>query len=147
MYTTVLGQEWVFVGACMAPKDLSPRRGQSRAVSYSVQPIVSLTHTHTLPPLHTHRPFAELAPRTKPGHAAQAHKTRHAYAQLGCTRTDYLSCSLFHRPFAELYAGDEAAFFRDYAAAHARLSELGVEWVAGGPISLDDEPLPELVTE
>eukprot|EP00250_Pteridium_aquilinum_P009050 c18408_g1_i1 orf=205-513(-) len=29
------------------------------------------------------------------------------------------------RPFVELYAKDEDAFFKDYAEAHMRLSELG----------------------
>lgn len=39
------------------------------------------------------------------------------------------------KPFAEKYAEDEAAFFADYAAAHAKLSELGSKWV-------DDTPVP-----
>ena len=37
---------------------------------------------------------------------------------------------------AERYASDQAAFFADYAAAYARLSELGVAWAEGGPITL-----------
>ena len=32
------------------------------------------------------------------------------------------------KPFAEKYAADPKAFDADYAAAHAKLSELGVEW-------------------
>lgn len=32
------------------------------------------------------------------------------------------------RPYAEKYAADQDAFFADYAKAHAKLSELGVEW-------------------
>lgn len=40
------------------------------------------------------------------------------------------------RPFAEKYAEDEAAFFSDYAVAHAKLSELGVKWAPGAPVSL-----------
>ncbi len=32
------------------------------------------------------------------------------------------------RPYAEKYAADQDAFFEDYAKAHAKLSELGVEW-------------------
>lgn len=39
------------------------------------------------------------------------------------------------RPFAEKYADDEAAFFADYAAAHVKLSELGVAW-DGEPVSV-----------
>lgn len=40
------------------------------------------------------------------------------------------------RPFTERYAKDGASFRKDYAAAHAELSELGVKWGAGGPFSL-----------
>ena len=40
------------------------------------------------------------------------------------------------RPYAEKYAEDEAAFFSDYAVAHAKLSELGAQWAPGTPISL-----------
>ena len=32
------------------------------------------------------------------------------------------------KPYAEKYAADPKAFDADYAAAHAKLSELGVEW-------------------
>ena len=41
-----------------------------------------------------------------------------------------LTCELLHaiRPYAEKYAADEKAFFEDYGKAHAKLSELGVEW-------------------
>lgn len=38
------------------------------------------------------------------------------------------------RPYAEKYAADQDAFFADYAKAHAKLSELGVEW--------DPSPIP-----
>ncbi len=38
-------------------------------------------------------------------------------------------CACAHsRPYAEKYAADQDAFFADYAKAHAKLSELGVEW-------------------
>ncbi|MEW5316007.1 MAG: hypothetical protein WDW38_007400 [Sanguina aurantia] len=40
------------------------------------------------------------------------------------------------RPFAEKYAADEEAFFADYAQAHAKLSELGVEWVEDAPVTI-----------
>eukprot|EP00798_Chlamydomonas_sp_ICE-L_P010554 gene10554-12206_t len=39
------------------------------------------------------------------------------------------------KPYAEKYAADEAAFFADYSAAHLKLSELGVEWEEGGPVT------------
>eukprot|EP00798_Chlamydomonas_sp_ICE-L_P019265 gene19265-25901_t len=39
------------------------------------------------------------------------------------------------RPYAEKYAADESAFFTDYSAAHLKLSELGVEWEEGGPVT------------
>ncbi|KAK9832548.1 hypothetical protein WJX81_008249 [Elliptochloris bilobata] len=32
------------------------------------------------------------------------------------------------RPYAEKYAADQEAFFKDYTAAHLKLSELGVQW-------------------
>ncbi|KXZ47588.1 hypothetical protein GPECTOR_34g747 [Gonium pectorale] len=40
------------------------------------------------------------------------------------------------RPYAEKYATDQAAFFADYATSHQKLSELGVEWEEGGPVSI-----------
>lgn len=40
------------------------------------------------------------------------------------------------RPHAELYAADQPAFFKDYAVAHVKLSELGVEWEAGAPVTI-----------
>lgn len=40
------------------------------------------------------------------------------------------------RPYAEKYAEDEAAFFADYALAHAKLSELGVQWAPGAPVTI-----------
>jgi L-ascorbate peroxidase len=42
------------------------------------------------------------------------------------------------RPYAEKYAKDEAAFFKDYAESHVKLSELGSEWTEGAPFTLDD---------
>lgn len=42
------------------------------------------------------------------------------------------------RPFAELYAADEAAFFKDYVESHLKLSELGVKW-DGEPVTLKPE--------
>lgn len=47
-----------------------------------------------------------------------------------------LLCHTPRRPFAEKYAEDAAAFFADYAAAHAKLSELGVKWAEGAPVTL-----------
>ncbi len=41
-----------------------------------------------------------------------------------------------HRPYAEKYAADQDAFFADYAESHKKLSELGVEWEEGGPVSI-----------
>jgi hypothetical protein len=41
------------------------------------------------------------------------------------------------RPFAEKYAADESAFFSDYALAHAKLSELGVKWAPGAPVTIE----------
>uniref|UniRef100_A0A7S3VJC5 L-ascorbate peroxidase n=1 Tax=Dunaliella tertiolecta TaxID=3047 RepID=A0A7S3VJC5_DUNTE len=40
------------------------------------------------------------------------------------------------KPWAEKYAADEAAFFKDYAVAHKKLSELGVEWEEGAPVTI-----------
>ncbi|GIL58275.1 hypothetical protein Vafri_13357 [Volvox africanus] len=40
------------------------------------------------------------------------------------------------RPFAEKYAADQEAFFADYALAHQKLSELGVEWEEGAPVTI-----------
>ncbi|KAF5829755.1 L-ascorbate peroxidase [Dunaliella salina] len=40
------------------------------------------------------------------------------------------------KPWAEKYAADEAAFFNDYAVAHKKLSELGVEWEEGAPVTI-----------
>jgi hypothetical protein len=42
------------------------------------------------------------------------------------------------RPYAEKYAADQDAFFADYAQAHKKLSELGVEW---DPSPIDIGPL------
>jgi len=41
------------------------------------------------------------------------------------------------RPFAELYAKDQDAFFKDYVKAHLQLSEQGSEWEVE-PFTLDD---------
>lgn len=41
------------------------------------------------------------------------------------------------RPYAEKYLDDQDAFFADYAAAHAKLSELGAEW-EGEPFTLEE---------
>ena len=41
------------------------------------------------------------------------------------------------RPFAELYAKDQDAFFADYVKAHLQLSEQGSEWEVE-PFTLDD---------
>eukprot|EP00877_Chromochloris_zofingiensis_P002171 jgi/Chrzof1/11955/Cz06g15270.t1 len=40
------------------------------------------------------------------------------------------------RPYAEKYAEDEQAFFQDYAVSHAKLSELGVKWDVGAPVTV-----------
>lgn len=34
--------------------------------------------------------------------------------------------------YAELYGRDEKVFFEDYAKAHKKMSELGVQWMEGG---------------
>lgn len=36
------------------------------------------------------------------------------------------------------YANDQVKFFADYAAAHRKMSELGVKWERGGPIRLEE---------
>eukprot|EP00884_Botryococcus_braunii_P003915 jgi/Botrbrau1/13524/Bobra.0347s0009.1 len=41
------------------------------------------------------------------------------------------------KPHAERYLADEGAFFKEYAAAHAKLSELGSDWETG-PYSLEE---------
>lgn len=38
--------------------------------------------------------------------------------------------------YAEKYAKDQAAFFKDYALAHKKLSELGVKWQSSGAFSI-----------
>ncbi|PNH01230.1 L-ascorbate peroxidase S, chloroplastic/mitochondrial [Tetrabaena socialis] len=40
------------------------------------------------------------------------------------------------RVYAEKYAADNDLFFADYAVSHQKLSELGVEWEEGGPVTL-----------
>ncbi len=42
------------------------------------------------------------------------------------------------RPFAEKYEQDQEAFFKDYTAAHIKLSELGAEW-QDETFTLEDE--------
>lgn len=42
------------------------------------------------------------------------------------------------RNFAVRYAEDQGAFFKDYAESHKKLSELGVKWIEGGPISINE---------
>lgn len=42
------------------------------------------------------------------------------------------------RSFAETYAADQAQFFADYVAAHLKLSEQGVKWEEGSPITLPE---------
>eukprot|EP01025_Chloroclados_australasicus_P010166 TRINITY_DN1400_c1_g1_i1.p1 TRINITY_DN1400_c1_g1~~TRINITY_DN1400_c1_g1_i1.p1 ORF type:complete len:286 (+),score=53.67 TRINITY_DN1400_c1_g1_i1:125-982(+) len=39
------------------------------------------------------------------------------------------------KPYAEKYAADKDAFYKDYAESHAKLSELGVKW-DGEPVSV-----------
>lgn len=39
------------------------------------------------------------------------------------------------KPYAEKYAADQAAFFADYSASLIKLSELGVEWEEGAPVT------------
>eukprot|EP01025_Chloroclados_australasicus_P035256 TRINITY_DN3594_c0_g3_i2.p1 TRINITY_DN3594_c0_g3~~TRINITY_DN3594_c0_g3_i2.p1 ORF type:complete len:322 (+),score=50.27 TRINITY_DN3594_c0_g3_i2:109-1074(+) len=39
-------------------------------------------------------------------------------------------------PYANKYHDDNDAFMADYAAAHKKLSELGVTWDEGGPVSI-----------
>eukprot|EP01023_Acetabularia_acetabulum_P063533 TRINITY_DN798_c0_g1_i2.p2 TRINITY_DN798_c0_g1~~TRINITY_DN798_c0_g1_i2.p2 ORF type:complete len:316 (-),score=71.75 TRINITY_DN798_c0_g1_i2:186-1133(-) len=40
------------------------------------------------------------------------------------------------KPFAEKYAESQEAFFADYIQSHLKLSELGVKWDEGAPITL-----------
>lgn len=40
------------------------------------------------------------------------------------------------KPCFDAYAKDQALFFRDYASAHLKLSELGAKWKFGKPITL-----------
>ena len=51
--------------------------------------------------------------------------------------SDTICLTAGHRPYAEKYAEDQEAFFKDYAAAHKKLSENGAKWVEGGPVALD----------
>jgi L-ascorbate peroxidase len=44
------------------------------------------------------------------------------------------------RVYFERYAVDQALFFRDYAAAHRRMSELGCRFHEAGPISVSFPP-------
>ena len=62
--------------------------------------------------------------------SAVAPAARWESASLTCAAAD-------RRPYAEKYADDQDAFFKDYAAAHKKLSENGASWVEGGPVSLD----------
>jgi len=41
------------------------------------------------------------------------------------------------KPFAEKYAVDNDAFCADYVTSHLKLSELGSDWLEGGPVSID----------
>ena len=43
------------------------------------------------------------------------------------------------RPHAIKYAEDQDAFFKDYAAVHKKLSELGSDWEA--EVSINSKPL------
>jgi L-ascorbate peroxidase len=40
-------------------------------------------------------------------------------------------------PYANKYHDDQDAFFKDYAAAHKKLSELGAIWEEGTPVRID----------
>uniref|UniRef100_J3LDR9 L-ascorbate peroxidase n=1 Tax=Oryza brachyantha TaxID=4533 RepID=J3LDR9_ORYBR len=55
--------------------------------------------------------------------------------------------ALFEDPsfkaYAEKYAEDQEAFFKDYAEAHAKLSDLGAKFDPPEGFSLDDEPAAE----
>lgn len=48
------------------------------------------------------------------------------------------------KPFFDLYARSEDAFFEDYAEAHRRLSEQGSKWVVPGGIMLREFPKARL---
>lgn len=39
-------------------------------------------------------------------------------------------------PLTTQYAEDQAAFFKDYAVSHAKLSELGSEWEVEGGVKI-----------
>ena len=43
-------------------------------------------------------------------------------------------------PYAERYAGSNAAFFEDYVKSHLKLSELGSSW-DGAPTTVPADPL------
>ena len=47
-----------------------------------------------------------------------------------------LSADAGFKPAWDLYARDQAAFFRAYAAAHKKLSELGAAWFPAGGVRL-----------
>lgn len=47
------------------------------------------------------------------------------------------------KTYAEKYASDQEAFFKDYAESHKKLSELGVKWKDDGAISLAAEEVPK----
>lgn len=49
--------------------------------------------------------------------------------------------------FAEKYAADQEIFFKDYAEAHAKLSNLGAKFDPPEGISIDDSPLKEVAPE
>lgn len=42
------------------------------------------------------------------------------------------------KPYAEKYAKDQDAFFSDYVESHLKLSELGVKWEKGGPVTVPE---------
>ena len=60
--------------------------------------------------------------------------------------TGHIDNPLLCRPFAEKYEQDQDAFFKDYTAAHIKLSELGVEW-QGQPFTLEPEDQTPQVEE
>ncbi|KAL3690506.1 hypothetical protein R1sor_016815 [Riccia sorocarpa] len=51
------------------------------------------------------------------------------------------------KKYTEKYAEDQDAFFKDYALAHAKLSELGSKWDPEGGFSIDEAPKNEPVPQ